>query len=86
MKPNLKNELEMLPESFKQINKHLIFKTFTRLLYCIAVSHRPHLSGITHVYKCFCKCSPTQEGKPRFHCKVTFTGRLSPFLNQKSVI
>lgn len=77
---------QMLPKSIKQINKPLIFKTLTHLLYCIEVSHRPHLSGITHVYKCFCKCSPTQEGKSHFHYKVTFTVRLSPFLNQKSVI
>lgn len=57
----------MLPDSIKQINKAVIFKTLTHLLYCAEVSHQPHPSRITHVCKCFCKCSPTQEGKSHLH-------------------
>lgn len=73
----------MLFESLKQINKTLIFKTLTHLLYCIKVSHRPCLSGIPHAYKCFRQCSPAQEGKPCFQSKVTFSVRLSPFLESE---
>lgn len=57
----------MLPEPIKQINKPITFKTFRHLLYCIEVSHQPHLSGVTRACKCFCKHSSTHGGKPSFH-------------------
>lgn len=72
-----KMSLQMLPKSFKQFSKSLMFKThtcFTVLKWAIDLS-----SVETLQYKRFCKCSPTQADKPRFHDKVTFTARLSPF-------